>query len=79
MTYVYVVRDREDLTDKIIPFFQEFSLQTEKAKDFQLFATVVELMKEGAHRHEVGIKKIIHLAYQMNGSGKYRRKEIPLV
>ena len=76
VTYVYVVRDREDLMTRIIPFFQKFPLQTEKANDFRLFAQVVELMKKGEHRQEVGINSIIHLAYQMNGAGKYRRKNI---
>jgi len=77
VTYVYVVRDREDLRTKIIPFFTRYHLQTEKAKDFLLFAKIVELMRQGKHRTSDGIRRIISLAYTMNGSGRYRRKKQP--
>ena len=74
VTYVYVVRDREDLLTKIIPFFQVYSLQTEKAKDFELFAEVVQMMARGHHRTAKGLKRIVDLAYKMNGSGRYRKR-----
>ena len=74
VTYVYVVRDRNDLEEKIIPFFKEYPLQTEKHNDFQLFARIVRMMCGGSHRKPSGVKKIISLAYKMNGAGRYRRK-----
>lgn len=73
-TYVYVVRDRKDLFEKIIPFFQSHQLRTEKADDFRKFADVVEMMMEGKHRTSTGLKRIITLAYTMNGSGRYRKR-----
>ncbi len=76
LTYVYVVRDRKDLLKNIIPFFQRYCLQTEKAKDFHLFARVVWLMHEGKHRNAEGLQMIFKIAYQMNGGGRYRRKKI---
>ncbi len=79
VTYVYVVRDRSDLIDKIIPFFEHYPLNTEKAKDFRLFARIVRMMINNYHRTNPGVKRIITLAYQMNGSGRYRRVPQPML
>ena len=75
VTYVYVVRDRQDLLMKIIPFFERYHLQTEKNEDFRIFAKVVRLMSEGAHRNEEGWRTIVDLAYAMNGGGRYRKRK----
>ena len=72
-TYVYVVRDREDLCNKIIPFFRKYPLRSIKQESFMKFAEIVEMIKSGKHRELAGIKKIIKLAYQMNIGGKYRK------
>ena len=75
-TYVYVVRDRNDLLTKIIPFFRAYTLCTEKAKDFQIFAEIVRRMSENQHRRREGLMKIIKLAYTMNGAGRYRKRPL---
>ena len=75
-TYVYVVRNREALLTRIIPFFRKNLLQTEKANDFATFAKIVEAMAEGSHRNESGVRGILELAYQMNGGGRYRRQDL---
>ena len=74
VTYVYVVRDRADLLMKIIPFFEKWTLQTEKRNDFRIFAEIVRLMAFGNHRTKQGLKRIIDLAYTMNGRGRYRKR-----
>ncbi len=73
-TYVYVVRDREELLERIIPFFRKHPLRSVKQNSFQVFARIVEMMQTGQHREKNGIKKIIDLAYTMNVGGKYRLK-----
>ena len=74
-TYVYVVRNRDDLIEKIIPFFESHPFLTEKKRDFELFAQIVRKMNKGEHRSIVGAKKILDLAYQMNRGGVYRRRK----
>lgn len=74
VTYVYVVRNREDLLHKIVPFFFQYPLRTEKSKDFLLFVEVMKRMENNDHITKEGVKEIINLAYQMNGQGRYRRK-----
>lgn len=74
VTMVYVVRDRNDLLTKIIPFFERYPLYTEKAKDFTIFAEVVKMMQFNEHLQIDGVQRIISLAYSMNGSGRYRKR-----
>lgn len=72
-TMVYVVRDRKDLLQNIIPFFEKHYLQTMKRNDFIIFADIVKKMDVGMHRTPQGAKALLEFAYRMNGGGKYRR------
>ena len=71
-TYVLVVRDKIDLATKVVPFFEFNQLVTEKKKDFQIFAQIVRMVSLGQHKELKYVRKIIDLAYQMNGGGKRR-------
>ena len=73
-TYVYVVRDRNDLLKKIIPFFRRYPLQSIKQNSFMIFADIVERMARGEHYTLAGVKIIITRAYKMNAGGKYRQR-----
>jgi hypothetical protein len=73
VTWVYVVRSRQDLATKVIPFFREFRLRTEKRHDFEVFSEIVSSMCQGKHRTKEGLGKLLKLAFSMNKSGKYRR------
>ena len=72
-TWVYVVRNRNDLLNIIIPFFDAHPLRTQKQKDFLLFKRVASMMSGNEHHKKNGIKKIISLAYNMNQAGRYRK------
>ncbi len=72
-TYVFVVRNREDLINKIIPFFGKYQLLSEKQGTFNLFKTIVGLMNNNEHLTKNGIKQIVDLSYKMNQNGKYRK------
>lgn len=79
-THVLVVRNRYDLKEKVIPFFRKYQLRTLKAKDFNYFSKVVEMMLEGRHQTTEGAKQIIEIAYHMNGGGKRRKvKKVDLI
>ena len=64
--YRYSVTRREDLLRVIIPFFEEYPLQTTKRKDFRLFARCVKLMSQGKHFTREGIIHIAMLTERMN-------------
>jgi hypothetical protein len=74
-TYVYVVRDREDLLKKIIPFFEKYKFYSIKQESFKIFAKIVKQMARGRHRNKTGLQNIINLAYKMNVGGKYRLRK----
>jgi hypothetical protein len=64
------VRSLQELLTKIIPHFEKFPLKSSKQKDFILFAEICKKMKELEHQTIEGFRKIVELAYTMNGSGK---------
>jgi hypothetical protein len=72
-TMVLVVRKREYLLERVIPFFERNPLLSCKNKEFLTFAGIVREMAKGAHLEEGGFQRLAALATQMNGGGRYRR------
>jgi hypothetical protein len=48
-THVLVVRNRQGLTMKVIPFFDRYSLHTVKKSDFESFKRIVVMMNSELH------------------------------
>jgi len=67
----YVVRNREELLTKIIPFFENNPLKTAKKNDFRIFAQIVRMMNKGEHLTKTGLSKIKNMVRKMNRR-KYR-------
>jgi hypothetical protein len=61
----FSVRNYSDITDKIIPFFEEYSIQGVKAKDFNDFKEVSILMKSKLHLTKEGLDKILWIKSRM--------------
>ncbi len=78
VTWVYVVRNKDDLLAQIIPFFQRYPLLTEKSKAFVQFAKIVHMMASKKHHSKQGLRAIVNIAYAMNRSGAYRRKKLEI-
>lgn len=68
----YVVRERNDLLQTIIPFFEEYLLKTSKKNDFRIFAKIVRMMNRKEHLKERGLEKIKLLTQKMN-TRKYQK------
>ena len=71
-TYKYEVRSLKDLSEKIIPHFEQFPLQTSKVDDFEALKTVCNLMTASEHLSAEGIEKIINISVSMNNLGARR-------
>jgi hypothetical protein len=71
-TLKYEVRSLGDLRRSVIPHFECFPLLSSKARDFEQFAKVCDLVAQRAHLTALGLREIVELAVQMNGSGKRR-------
>ena len=71
-TMQFVVQSRKDLVEKIIPFFKKYNLRV-KAKDFEIFAEVVEALDKHYHGSLIDFRKLIPKIFLMNSEGKYRK------
>ena len=75
-TYVLVVRNQQDLLNKVIPFFETYSFRSPKQKEFEKFAKVVKMIEEKRHLKKKGLLKIVKIAFSMYGNGKYRKTSL---
>ncbi len=69
---VFVVRRRDDLLAKVIPFFERSPLLSSKQADFEKFAGIVRAMDAGHHRSPAGFMELLETAVSMNGNGRFR-------
>ena len=74
-TYVYVVKRHSDLYEKVLPFFERFSLRSEKQQEFLRFAQVIRMMHRKEHLTVNGLRKISEIAFAMNGA-KFRKHRL---
>ncbi len=68
-----VVRNREELLERVIPFFERNPLLSSKHCDVEKFAHIVRSMASGHHRTPAGFGELLDLALSMNGGGRHRR------
>ena len=71
-TMQFVVQSRKDLVNRVIPFFKKYPLIV-KAKDFEIFAEVVEALDKHYHNDVKTFKKLLPKIFTMNGEGKFRK------
>jgi hypothetical protein len=64
--YQFVVSDRWDLVETIVPFFEEYSLRTAKRSDFEKFARVLDMMEDDLHLTRDGLAQIAEITQTMN-------------
>ena len=70
---VFVVRNRDDLLGKVIPFFETQPLLSSKQEEFETFTRIVRALKAGEHLTVEGFEALRNVALAMNGGGRYRR------
>lgn len=56
--YKYKVSNFKDIREKVIPFFNQYSLQAKKKRSFELFCRVAELIADKHHLISEGIEEI---------------------
>ena len=78
-TYKYEVRSIKDLRVRIIPHFQKYQLQTNKAQDFDKFVWICDMVAASKHLNSQTLEQIIAQAYLMNEAGKRRYEQAELL
>jgi len=63
---IFSVKNFSDITEKIIPFFEEYNIQGVKAEDFNDFKEASILMKSKLHLTKEGLDKIILIKSRIN-------------
>ncbi len=71
-TWILVVKDKNDLRKKVIPFFDKHPLQTTKRLDYYVFKKVVQMIEERNHLTEEGFRKIVELVFSLKRETKKR-------
>ncbi len=79
-TLKYEVRSVTELVEQVLPHFEEYPLISGKRRDYELFAEICRMMRNGEHLNPEGFNRIVDLAFQMNPSGtrKYSLEEVKL-
>jgi hypothetical protein len=70
----FIVDNRWDLLEEVIPLFERYPLRTSKRTDFEKFTRVVRMVAEDRHLSSDGMREILSIAETMN-----RRKPRPEV
>ena len=71
----FSVKRRSDLVEVVTPFFEEHPLMTAKFGDYMMFASILQMMQEGAHLEVDGLRRIAALTEQMNRRQRSRYLE----
>ena len=71
----FSVKRRSDLVGVVVPFFENHPLVTAKAINFRRFSRVLQLMQQGEHLGEVGLRRIAALTEQLNRRARSRYLE----
>jgi hypothetical protein len=67
LCYRFEVSNRQELLEKVIPFFRQHQLRSpSKIRDFALFERVLTLVQDQAHQTDEGLESMRQLAAQMH-------------
>ena len=72
---LFLVDNRRQLNEKIIPFFNKYKLFT-KWDDFKKFEQIVHALEKKEHQDKEKFKKLIKEAFLMNQNRKQRRYKL---
>jgi hypothetical protein len=71
----YEVTKPDDLTGRVFPFFERFTLRGPKDGDLAVFRTITALVQSGDHLSPAGLRRIVELRSPMNRGGKRIRTD----
>ena len=71
----FSVKRRNELLNRVVPFFEANPLRTAKRADFERFTQAIHMMEAGAHRSEDGLRAIAAITQQMNRRQRSRYLE----
>jgi hypothetical protein len=73
--FYFEVTKPSDLSERVFPFFDRFSLRSPKRIDCEVLREITALVQSGRHLTVPGIEQILSLRGPMNRGGKRRRSD----
>lgn len=74
--WYYEVNNFTAINENVIPFFDRFGfLSAKKKRDFSKFKAIAQLIKDGRHLGEEGIREILRIRREMNDGGKRKHSD----
>ena len=70
--YKYESRSLECISKRVIPFFSQYPLHSQKRKDFLIFKYICSRMETKQHLHPAGLRSILERCQHLNTSGTRR-------
>lgn len=71
--WYFEVNNLEAIVENVNPFFRRFGfLSAKKKRDFAKFVQLTQMLQQGVHRSEEGIREILEIRRDMNDGGKRR-------
>ena len=77
-SWVLVVKNREDLVKRVIPFFKKYSFHSQKRQEFIIFSQVINLINKKKHLNKKGFLEIVRLVFSLPrlSNKRYSEKKI---
>ena len=77
-SWILIVKNRDDLINKVIPFFKKYPLQTSKRQDFKIFVDVLNIIKKEEHLSKDGLRRVVDLVFSNKRvtNKRYSKEEI---
>ncbi len=77
-SWVLVVRNRTDLKEKVISFFQKHPLYSQKWQEFLVFVKTLEAIERKSHLNKKGFSRIVETVFSLPRATKkrYSKKEL---
>ena len=77
--FYFEVTKPKDLSTKVFPFFERFTLRGPKASDLEIFKRITELVLSRRHLTLEGFMEVLELRGPMNRGGKRRRTDDEII
>jgi len=71
-SWIFIIKNRNDLQNKLIPFLEKHSLYSAKQRDFIIFKKVLKIIKNKGHLTKNGFLKIVKLVFSNKRQTKKR-------
>jgi hypothetical protein len=79
-SWVLIIKDRKDLKEKVLPFFDKHPLYSNKQNEYLVFRQVLYLIEQKKHLSKVGFNQIVELVFGLNRTTKKKySKDILLI